>query len=52
MQLVFARIWTRVGVSISYDGNHYTTEDHWKTFHLDGHRKAAAEYICCGNLIL
>ena len=25
MQLVSARIWTRVAVSISYDGNHYTT---------------------------
>ena len=25
MQLVSARIWTRVAESISYDGNHYTT---------------------------
>ena len=25
MQLVSARIWTQVAVSISYDGNHYTT---------------------------
>ena len=25
MQLVSARIWTRVAVSISLDGNHYTT---------------------------
>ena len=25
MQLVSARIWTRVAVSISYDDNHYTT---------------------------
>ena len=25
MQLVSSRIWTRVAVSISYDGNHYTT---------------------------
>ena len=25
MQLVSVRIWTRVAVSISYDGNHYTT---------------------------
>ena len=25
MQLVSARIWTRVVVSISYDSNHYTT---------------------------
>ena len=24
MQLVSARIWTRVAVSISYDDNHYT----------------------------
>ena len=25
MQLAWSRIWTRVGVSISYDDNHYTT---------------------------
>ena len=25
MQLVSSRIWTRVAVSISYDGNYYTT---------------------------
>ena len=25
MQLVSSRIWTRVAVCISYDGNHYTT---------------------------
>ena len=25
MQLVSARIWTRVAVSISYDDKHYTT---------------------------
>ena len=25
MQLVSARIWTRVAVSISYDDNHYIT---------------------------
>ena len=25
MQSVSSRIWTRVAVSISYDGNHYTT---------------------------
>ena len=25
MQSVSARIWIRVAVSISYDGNHYTT---------------------------
>ena len=25
MQLVSVRIWTRVAVSIYYDGNHYTT---------------------------
>ena len=25
MQSVLSRIWTRVGVSISYDDNHYTT---------------------------
>ena len=28
MQLVSARIWTRVAVSISYDDNHYTTGTH------------------------
>ena len=26
MQSVSAKIWTRVTVSISYDGNHYTTD--------------------------
>ena len=25
MQLVSSRIWTRVAVPISFDGNHYTT---------------------------
>ena len=27
MQSVSSRIWTRVAVSISYDDNHYTTEE-------------------------
>ena len=32
MQLVLARIWTRVAVSISYDDNHYTAgTSNWVT---------------------
>ena len=27
MQSISSRIWTRVGVSISYDDNHYTTDE-------------------------
>ena len=29
MQSFSSRIWTRVAVSISYDDNHYTTNNGW-----------------------
>ena len=34
MQSVSSRIWTRVAVSISYDDNHYTTDQMIKQFYF------------------
>ena len=50
MQLVSARIWTRVAVSISYDDNHYTTGTS-RFLILTNHRLFLYIYNCSVGLV-